>query len=57
MTLSISILCDYAECRNLFTIVLNVVMLSAAMLNAVMLNVVLLNVVMLKVLTHFYHQR
>ncbi len=46
-TLSIKMLCHYAECRVLFTIMLNVIMLSAVMLSVVMLIVVMLSVVML----------
>ncbi len=37
----------YAECRILFTVMLNVVMLNVVMLNVVMLSVIILNVVML----------
>jgi hypothetical protein len=40
---------NYAECCNLFNVMLNVVMLNVVMLNVVMLNVVMLNVVMLNV--------
>jgi hypothetical protein len=42
-------LCDYAEWRILFIIMLNLSMLCVVMLNVVMLNVVLLNVVVLSV--------
>ncbi len=44
MTLSNTALCHYAECRILFTILLNVIILSDVMLNAVMLSVILLSV-------------
>ncbi len=40
MTLSITMLCYYAECHVLFIIMLNVIILSVAMLNVVILNVV-----------------
>jgi hypothetical protein len=49
MTHSITILCYYAECHILFTIMLNVVMQNAVMLSVVMLNVAMLSVVMLNV--------
>jgi hypothetical protein len=42
-------LCRYAECRILFTIMLNVSMLSVVILNVVMLNVVMPSIVMLSV--------
>ncbi len=45
-------LCYYAECRILFTVMLHVIMLSAVMLSAVMLSVVMLSVVMLSVVAH-----
>ncbi len=45
VTLSIIILCHYAECRVLFTIMMNAVMLSVVMLSVVMLSIVMLNVV------------
>jgi hypothetical protein len=35
MTISITMLCNYAECLVLFTILLNVVMLSVVMLSVV----------------------
>jgi hypothetical protein len=48
MALSILFLkCNYAECCNLFNLILNVIMLNVIMLNGVMLNVIMLNVVML----------
>ncbi len=37
--------CCYAECRDLLTIMLNVIILSVVMLNVVILTVVMLNVV------------
>ncbi len=40
MTVSITMLCYYAACRILFTIMLNVIMLSVVMLSVVMLSVV-----------------
>ncbi len=40
MTLSITMLCYYVECRILFTIMLSVVMLNVVVLNVVMLSVV-----------------
>ncbi len=50
MALSILFIeCNYAECFNLFYVMLNVVMLNVVMLNIVMLNVVMLNVVKLNV--------
>jgi hypothetical protein len=49
MTLSITMLCHYAECRVLFIIMLSVIMLSVVMLSVIMLSVVMLNVVMLSV--------
>jgi hypothetical protein len=39
----------YAECRILFTIMLNVVMLSVVMLSVVMLSVIMLSVIILSV--------
>jgi hypothetical protein len=39
--------CHYAECRDLFNVMLNVILLSVVMLNVVMLSVIILNVVML----------
>jgi hypothetical protein len=46
MTLSITRLFHYVECRILFTTMLNVIMLSVVMLNVIMLSVVMLNVVL-----------
>ncbi len=51
MTISITtfcIKCDFAECRNLFIVMLNVFMLSVAILNVIMLSVVILSVVAVK---------
>ncbi len=50
MTLSITILCYYAECQYaecliLFTIMLNVVMLNVVMLSVIMLSVIMTSVV------------
>ncbi len=45
--------CPYAECRILFTIILNVNTLSVVMLNVIMLSVVILNVIMLSVVAPF----
>ncbi len=45
MTLSITMLCHYAQCQNLFIIMLCVIMLSVIMLNVVMLSVIILSVV------------
>ncbi len=42
--LSIRMLCYYAECRTLFTSMLNVIMLGDVMLSVVMLSVVTLSV-------------
>jgi hypothetical protein len=52
MTLSITILCCYAEfhyeeCRILFTIMLSVIMLNVILLSVIMLNVIVLSVVMI----------
>ena len=54
MTLNITTICDnakcrYADCCDLFIVILNVIMLSVIMLNVIMLNVVMLNVIMLNV--------
>jgi hypothetical protein len=49
VTLSLTLLCYYAECRILFTIILHDIMLSVVMLNVIMLSVVMLSVVMLSV--------
>ncbi len=54
MTLSITILCYYAEscyaeCHILFTIMLYVIMLIVIMLSVVMMRVIMLSVVMLRV--------
>ncbi len=48
MTLSITTLdieCCYAECPDLFIIILNVLMQGVVMLNVIMLSVMMLNVV------------
>jgi hypothetical protein len=60
MTVSITMLCQYAECRILFFIVLNAIMLNVIMLNVIMvsvnmlsvvtLNVIMMNVIMLNVI-------
>ncbi len=42
-------MCNYAECRILFTIMLNVIMLSVIMLSVIMLSVIMLSVAMLNV--------
>jgi hypothetical protein len=39
----------YAECRDFFIVLLNMVMLSVVMLNVIMLSVFMLNVIMLSV--------
>jgi hypothetical protein len=39
----------YAECRDIFFVLLNAIILNVVMLNVVMLNVIVLNVVMLNV--------
>jgi hypothetical protein len=44
MTLIITMICCYAECRILFSILLSVIVLSAVMLNVVMLSVVMLSI-------------
>ncbi len=50
MALSIlCIECNYAECCNLFNVMLNVVMLGVIMLSVVMLSVIMLSVVMLSI--------
>ena len=52
MTFSITTLYleyHYAECRDLFIVMLNAIMLSVVMLSVVMLSVVMLSVVMLSV--------
>ncbi len=54
MTLSVTTLSHYAgghcaECRDLFTVILNVIMLSVVMPSVVMLSVIMLSVVMLSV--------
>jgi hypothetical protein len=49
MTMSITMLCYYAECLILFTNMLNVVMVSVVMLSVVILSVVMLNVITLSV--------
>jgi hypothetical protein len=50
MTLSITGLCHYAECRVLFIVTLNVIVLNVIMLNVIVLNVNKLNVIMLNVI-------
>ncbi len=45
MTLSITKICHYAECRILLIVMLSVIMLSVIMLSAGMLSVVMLSVV------------
>jgi hypothetical protein len=60
MTLSIATLCiqcrhaechyNYADCRDLYFVMLNVVMLSVLMMNVVILLVVTLNVIILSVM-------
>jgi hypothetical protein len=49
MTLGITMLCYNAECRILFTIMLNGVMLSIIKLNVTMLSAVMLSVIKLNV--------
>jgi hypothetical protein len=52
MTLSLTALTTerlYAECCNLFFVMLNVIMLSVVMLSVIMLSVVMLSVIMLSV--------
>ncbi len=48
MTLSFTSLCHYAECPNLFIVMLNVIMLSAG-IYTVTLNIIMLSAVMLGV--------
>ncbi len=45
MTLNITMLCHYAECRILFIVMLNVFMLSVIMLSIVMLRIIMVSVV------------
>jgi hypothetical protein len=40
MTLNITVLCQYAECRILFSILLNIIMLNVVMLSVIMLSVI-----------------
>jgi hypothetical protein len=47
-------LCYYAECRILFTIMLNVVMMSVIMTSVVIRIVAMLNVVVMSVVPPFY---
>ena len=48
--MSLDVECCYAQCNDLFIIImLNVFMLSVVMLNVFMLNLILLNVIMLSV--------
>jgi len=54
MTLGITIICynaecHYAECLDIFIVMLNVIMLSVVILNVIMLSVVMMNVVILSV--------
>ncbi len=49
MTLSHYDVCRSAECRNLFFVMLNVIMPSIVLLNVIMLSVIMRNVVMLSV--------
>ncbi len=49
-TLSITLLCHYANFCILFIIMLNVIVLDVIMLNVIMLNVIMLNVIMLSVI-------
>ena len=44
MTLSIKMLCHYAECQMLFTIKLSVIMLRVVILSVIMLSVIMLSV-------------
>ncbi len=62
MTLSITALCiwcnnyaewHFAQCRDLFIVMLNVEMLSAVKLNVILLSVVMPSVIMLSVVIHF----
>ncbi len=62
VTLSITILCHFAEGQNaesrvLLIVMLNVVILTAVMLTVVMLNVVLLSVAMLSVVASIFVAR
>ncbi len=50
VTLSITRLFHYAECRVLFTTTLNAIMLNVIMLNVIMLNVIMLSVIMLSLI-------
>jgi hypothetical protein len=50
MTVSIVLLCHYADCRYAECCVLFIVMMSVILLNVVMLNVVMLSVIILSVL-------
>jgi len=50
VTLSLKMLCHYAECRVLFIVMLNVIMLTVVILIVIMLNVIMLSVVMLNVI-------
>jgi hypothetical protein len=45
MTLTITTISHYVECRDLFVVKLNVIMLSVIMLNVNMLNVIMLSAV------------
>jgi hypothetical protein len=47
MTLSITMLCHYAECRVILIVMLSAIMLNVIRLSVIMLNVVMLNVIML----------
>jgi len=50
ITLSITMICHYAEYRILFSIMLSVIVLNVVMLSVIVLNVVLLIVIMLSVM-------
>ncbi len=45
MILSITAICHYAECYDLFIVMLNVVVLSVVLLDIVVLSVIMLSVV------------
>ncbi len=40
MTLNITVLCQYAECHILFSIMLNIIMLNVVMLSVIILSVI-----------------
>ncbi len=52
VTLSITMFCQYAECRIFFIIMLNVIMLSVIVLSVIVLNVVMLIVVVPNQVNH-----